>query len=191
MLHRSAPAAVHCVRRENDGQGLLSLRRLDVIQPGKLGLQDLLGEERQGALRLVACRCKKRAPRQGELEAPRPPARLFHESTACCEKDEAPHPGYVGLPRAYAIVLSPEPRHWLETPFRRTVWPCAATALMFCTAGTTWRRRPGRSAMLSKIEQRNEIALTDLTCLHFASPSPPPGGSPGCRKALPAGCSAS
>jgi hypothetical protein len=28
-----------------------------------------------------------------------------------------------------------ETRHWLETAFRRTIWPFAATALVFCLAG--------------------------------------------------------
>ncbi len=37
----------------------------------------------------------------------------------------------------YRRLKGAEPRHWLETAFRRTVWPFAATALLFCIAGLT------------------------------------------------------
>lgn len=37
----------------------------------------------------------------------------------------------------YRRLKGAEPRHWLETAFRRTVWPFAATALVFCIAGVT------------------------------------------------------
>lgn len=37
----------------------------------------------------------------------------------------------------YRRLHGAEPRHWLETAFRRTAWPFAATALVFCVAGAT------------------------------------------------------
>ncbi len=37
----------------------------------------------------------------------------------------------------YRRLKGTEPRHWLETAFRRTVWPFAATALLFCIVGIT------------------------------------------------------
>lgn len=37
----------------------------------------------------------------------------------------------------YRRLKGAEARHWLETAFRRTVWPFAATALLFCIAGLT------------------------------------------------------
>ena len=33
-----------------------------------------------------------------------------------------------------------EPRHWLETAFRRTVWPFAATAIVCCIAGAVMQQ---------------------------------------------------
>jgi hypothetical protein len=50
-------------------------------------------------------------------------------------------------------VLSLGPRHWLETAFRRTVWPFAATALMFCIAGVTMHHLAPEARSIGDVKQ--------------------------------------
>jgi hypothetical protein len=53
----------------------------------------------------------------------------------------------------YRRLKGAEPRHWLETAFRRTVWPFAATALLFCIAGVTMHHLAPEARSIGDVKQ--------------------------------------
>jgi hypothetical protein len=53
----------------------------------------------------------------------------------------------------YRRLAGAEPRHWLETAFRRTVWPFAATALLFCIAGATMHHLAPEARSIGNVKQ--------------------------------------
>jgi len=53
----------------------------------------------------------------------------------------------------YRRLTGAEPRHWLETAFRRTVWPFAATALLFCIAGVTLHHLAPEARSIGDVKQ--------------------------------------
>ncbi len=113
------------LRREHDRQAFRSLRRFNVIQPRQLGLQHLLVEEKQGALRLVLSRCRNtprdRKVSEERLDLVRP---HFTRVPLVVKEDEASHPAAIGLLRAYAIVLESDAVTELieQPPWRWRSW---------------------------------------------------------------------
>ena len=53
----------------------------------------------------------------------------------------------------YRRLKGAEARHWLETAFRRTVWPFAATALLFCIAGVTMHHLAPEARSIGDVKQ--------------------------------------
>ncbi|MCM8623850.1 MAG: hypothetical protein NFW16_19460 [Candidatus Accumulibacter sp.] len=53
----------------------------------------------------------------------------------------------------YRRLKGAEPRHWLETAFRRTVWPFAATALLFCIAGVILHHLAPEARSIGDVKQ--------------------------------------
>ncbi|WP_287648630.1 hypothetical protein [Accumulibacter sp.] len=53
----------------------------------------------------------------------------------------------------YRRLKGAEPRYWLETAFRRTVWPFAATALLFCIAGVTLHHLAPEARSIGDVKQ--------------------------------------